>query len=144
MSGTEPTYEGHTPCPDCGLYLEVGDWPFCPHESTRKAHHTVHANERVVVFENPATGEIRYPGRNDIPVPKRYADQGFVRKELPSLRSVEKFERQHGVRNDLMHYNPGNSADQEKPTPPPGKSDREKREIWKQCMQEVGMRVNES
>ncbi len=139
MSSTEPLYEGHTPCPepDCGLYLEVGDWPWCPHESTRKVPYQVHPNERVVVFENPATGEIRYPGRNDVPVPERYAKQGFVRKELPTLRAVEQFEREHGVRNDKMHYNEGNSLDQEQPPQRPRLSDREKREMWRQSVAET-------
>lgn len=137
MSGTKPIYDNHTPCPECGLYLEIGDWPWCPHESLLKSHHTVHPDERVVVFENPATGEIRYPGRNDVPVPDRYAKQGFVRKELPTLRAVEQFERKHGVRNDKMHYNEGNSADQEKPTPPKRLSDREKLQMWKDSVAET-------
>ena len=137
MSGTEPIYANHTPCPECGEYLEIGDWPWCPHESTRKRHHTAHAKERVVVFENPQTGEIRYPGRNDVPVPQRYIDQGFVRKELPTLRSVEKFENQHGVRNDLMHYDSGNSADQEERTPPPRLSDDQKRKMWMESVAEA-------
>lgn len=137
MSGTEPQYDNHTPCPDCGLYLEVGDWPWCPHESTRKSPHTAHASERVVVFENPQTGEIRYPGRNDVPVPDRYAKQGFVRKELPTLRAVESFERAHGVRNDLMHYNAGNSADQEQRPQAPRLSDRQKREMWRESVAET-------
>lgn len=137
MSGTEPKYDKHTPCPDCGLYLEIGDWPWCPHGSTIKTQHTAHANERVVVFENPQTGEIRYPGRNDVPVPERYAKQGFVRKELPTLRSVEQFERAHGVRNDKMHYNEGNSADQEKPPPQKRLSEREKLKMWKDSVAET-------
>ncbi len=133
MPSTEHT-PGHTPCPECGFYLNIGDWPWCPHEEIHPSHHTVHSSERAVVFENPATGEVRYPGRNDAPIPERYKKEGFVRKEFPTLASLERFERSHGVRNDKAHYNEGNSADQEAP-PRKQLTDQEKREIWQESVQ---------
>lgn len=63
--------------------------------------------ERTVVWENPKTGQIRYPGRNDAPLPKRYAQQGFERKELPTLRSIEHFEKAHRVRSEVAWYDKG-------------------------------------
>ena len=132
MPTTEPI-EGSTPCPDCGLYLYVGDWPWCPHEAIRPSHHSVHASQRAVVFEHPVTGEVRYPGRNDIPIPQRYADEGFVRKEFPTLASLQSFERSHGVLNDKAHFNEGNSSDGENPRK--RLTDGEKREIWEESLQ---------
>lgn len=69
------------------------------------------ATERTVVWENPLTGEVRYPGRNDAPIPARYRDQGYVRRELSSLREVEKFEKSHGVRNQAAWYDRGSGRD---------------------------------
>lgn len=125
-----------TPCPDCNLFLEVGDWPWCPHGSTRPSHHSVHARERSVVWEHPGTGEIRYPGRNDAPMPSRYQKEGFVRKEFTNLRSLESFERSHNVLNDKAHYNPGNSLDQEEPSRK-RMTDRQKQDLWAECRQET-------
>jgi len=132
----DPDTPQHTPCPDCGEYLSVGDWPWCPHGSTRPSHHSVHANERSVVWEHPGTGEIRYPGRNDAPMPARYQKEGFVRKEFTSLRSLERFECSHNVLNDKAHYNPGNSSDQEEPSRK-RMTDRQKQDLWSQCVQET-------
>ncbi len=133
--GTDTSNE-HTPCSDCGEYLAVGDWPFCPHGAIRPSHHSVHVRDRAVVWEHPGTGEVRYPGKNDAPMPARYQKEGFVRKEFPNLRSLEKFERSHGVLNDKAHYNPGNSSDQEEPSRK-RMTDRQKQDLWSQCVQET-------
>lgn len=128
------TIPASTPCPDCGEYLNVGDWPWCPHEPIRPSHHSVHSHDRAVVYEHPGTGEVRYPGRNDLAMPERYAQEGYVRREFPTLRSLESFECSHGVRNDIAHYDSGNSADQE---PPPQKrmTDRQKKDLFSECLQ---------
>jgi hypothetical protein len=54
--------------------------------------------DSVVVFKD-ASGKIRYPARNDAPTPA-----GYERVQLRSLREVEKFERQHNVRNEAIWY----------------------------------------
>jgi hypothetical protein len=71
----------------------------------------VNPKERIVVWEHPTTGAVRYPGRNDIPIPQRYLDQGFQRRELATRREAEQFERDHNVRNEKLWYNSGNSFD---------------------------------
>ena len=63
--------------------------------------------DAVVVYENPKTGKISYPGRNDVPMPSRLAEQGYERKEMRSLRQVEAFEKEHKVINEAMHYDRG-------------------------------------
>jgi hypothetical protein len=60
-----------------------------------------------VVWENPNTGEVKYPGRNDIQIPDRYSKQGFVRRELTSLREVERFEKDHNVRSEIAWFDKG-------------------------------------
>lgn len=94
-------------CSSCGSELTVGDWPFCPHGSAYGRVIAAHESERCVLWENPQTGEIRYPGRNDAPIPARYAQQGFVRKELPTLRDIQRFETARGVLNEKAHYDRG-------------------------------------
>lgn len=67
----------------------------------------MHERERVVVWEHPLTGEVRYPGRNDAPMPARYVTAGFQRKELSSLRQVEQFSKVHKVHSEIAHYDRG-------------------------------------
>lgn len=68
------------------------------------------------MFENPQTGKVSYPGRNDIPLPSRLAKEGFVRKEMRSLRQVENFEKSHGVRHEASHYDAGSGRGSEEST----------------------------
>jgi len=71
------------------------------------------AEETTVVYEHPVTGEVRYPARNDQPMPERYRQQGFEQRELRSLREVDRFSKEHGMINERAHYNSGNGYDQE-------------------------------
>lgn len=58
---------------------------------------------KVVVYLNPETGKIAYPGRNDVPMPDRYARRGYEVKEMRSLAEVTAFEKKHKVLNEAMH-----------------------------------------
>lgn len=84
----------------------------CEREAQRvwmgKQHATAfHKTETTVVWRNPQTGKIEYPGRNDIPVPPRLAAMGFERHELRSLKEVERFEKHNGVRNERAWFDKG-------------------------------------
>ena len=57
--------------------------------------------DAVVVFRD-STGKIRYPARNDVPTPR-----GCERVEMRSLREVQKFEREHNVRNEAAWFDKG-------------------------------------
>jgi hypothetical protein len=60
-----------------------------------------------VVFINEKTGEVRYPGQNTARLPA-----GYRREYMRNLQEVNKFERQHGVANERMHYDSnGNGLD---------------------------------
>lgn len=61
--------------------------------------------DAVVVFRKP-DGSISYPSQNNCQTPK-----GCERITMRSLREVESFEKQNGVRCEAMHYNSGNGAE---------------------------------
>lgn len=52
-----------------------------------------------VVFIHEQTGEIRYPGRSDANLPA-----GYKREHIRNLQQMNRFEREHGVANERMHY----------------------------------------
>jgi len=58
----------------------------------------------VLVFENPGTGQVSYPGRNDRPMPKKYADAGFRPKRMKHLHEVDALTRRTGAVNQAMHF----------------------------------------
>jgi hypothetical protein len=57
--------------------------------------------DAVVVYRKP-DGSIVYPGRNDSPTPA-----GMERVVMRDLRSVERFEREHGVRSEMAWFDRG-------------------------------------
>lgn len=63
--------------------------------------------DKVVLYHNPKTGDIAYPGRNDVPMPDRYAGRGYEVRELRSLAEVTAFEKKHHVINEAMHFDRG-------------------------------------
>jgi len=105
-------------CADCGNRLTVGVWPFCPHEPVHAHDALVHSRERTVVYRNPLTGAIRYPGRADAPMPQRYADQGYIVHEFSSAHELSRFERENQVCNERLNYNSGNGMETEFPQVP--------------------------
>lgn len=90
-----------------------GAWPFCDDGSGKHGHSrphggtllsAIHPSERTVVYRNPRTGEVRYPARNDQPVPAVYAKQGFERQELATPADIRSFERTTGKLHEATHY----------------------------------------
>jgi hypothetical protein len=67
----------------------------------------VHPRERAAVWVHPTTGEVRYPPRNNVPIPARYRQQGFERREISSLRELERFSETHHVRSEAAWYDRG-------------------------------------
>lgn len=63
--------------------------------------------ETTMVWEHPATGQVVYPGRNDAVMPERYRVAGYRRRELTSLREVDRFSDAHRVVNERAHYDSG-------------------------------------
>lgn len=98
-------------CSACGTDLQIGQWPFCrgnsadhgsPHGNLSPLG--VHESEAIMVWQNPATGEVRYPDRNDRPMPERYRQQGFERRTLKTLREADSFCGSHRLVNHKLHY----------------------------------------
>src|SRR5512146_1364783 len=80
------------PCPQCGAAMDRAWYVL------RGQRAPWSDADSVVVFRDK-DGGLRYPGRNDVPTPA-----GYERVVMRSLREVDKFERQHNVVNEAMHY----------------------------------------
>jgi hypothetical protein len=103
-------------CPDCGVILEVGDFPFgckgsLDHRGvTATSLSAIHSSERTVIYKNPKTGEVRFPARGDHPIPDVYARQGYQRQELVSMHEIRQFERETGRVHERSNYDLGSST----------------------------------
>ena len=64
-----------------------------------------HSTDTIVVFRS-STGEISYPARNDVPTPR-----DKERVEIRSLAELHSFEKAHGVRSYVNHYDKGTGRD---------------------------------
>jgi hypothetical protein len=112
-------------CTKCGLIIEnyfSSPWPSSiRHEdggelqilwrSSLPSTAAAHPRERTVIYQNPLTGEVSYPGRNDVDMPDRYRSLGFEKVEFEHARDVEKFEKEQNVVCEGLWYNSGNGAD---------------------------------
>jgi hypothetical protein len=88
------------PCEKCGAPLDISYNSSYGH--TFAGSFNGLATEKIVVWEGPG-GKISYPGRNDSKMPQRYADQGFVRRELMPWE-VSGFEKQNHVACEALHW----------------------------------------
>lgn len=80
------------PCPQCGAAMDRA-WYVLRRERTQWDE-----RDAVVVFRKP-DGSIVYPGQNTARTPS-----GCERVVMRSLREVDKFEREHNVVNERMHF----------------------------------------
>jgi hypothetical protein len=75
---------------------------------TGKQHVTAcHPTEACVYYEHPGTGDVQYTGRNDVAMPERLAQRGYVRREMRTLKEIQKFEKRHKVINEAAWYDRG-------------------------------------
>lgn len=72
-------------------------------------------------------------------MPERYRKAGYVRKELPSLREIEKFESDHGVRSEIAHYDRGSGRGFDD-GPIPGELPKHVRQLIEEGKISVGVR----
>ena len=95
-------------CSACGKGLMEILW-----RTSSRRDAAVHSSERSVVWYSPKEGKHQFPGRNDEPMPDRLRKRGYERKELPSLRSIEQFEKQANVASEVAWFDrgSGNSFD---------------------------------
>jgi hypothetical protein len=75
-------------CPDCGKWFtpSVGDWPFCPHESTRPER--AQRFKPIVVFKR-ADGTYSFPANADAKIPA-----GYQRMEISTRRQAERLTKE--------------------------------------------------
>lgn len=57
----------------------------------------------VVYVSEKEGGKVQYPGRNDVPVPDRLVQRGYVRHEM-NPRQLRAFEKTHNVVNERTNY----------------------------------------
>jgi hypothetical protein len=86
--------EDHRPCPQCGQPAEQNWLPRVTHRPAQWDDNTA-----VMVHVHPATGDVRYVGRHDAKL-----KPGYERRYLRSLHEVDRFEREHHVANERMHF----------------------------------------
>ena len=76
-------------CPECGIELSIGLWPYCPHGSilNRDA-----ANfPPIVLHQDAATGEYSFPASASEPVP-----DGYRKIEIRNMREADRYVREIG------------------------------------------------
>jgi len=89
----------------CGHMMEI-DWQL------RKLPYVgIHPRERAVIWYNPKTGKHATPGRNDVPMPDRYRQAGYVRREFETLRDLDAYCQSENLVNERANYNSGNAYD---------------------------------
>ena len=100
-------------CKRCHQSLGIGDWPFCPHGLSHTGgfaslNASIQRGERVVVYEHPQSGEVRYPMRADRvgQVERLYLDQGYQRHTIDTISDLRGFEKRRGVRHERSNWGP--------------------------------------
>lgn len=87
----------------CHDHKIIENYPACNNgiaTGVRNSKNAVlHTKDRPVVFENPQTGEVRYPARQDSPMMPGYKERGFERKEFTSYKEHQAWCKDHDVIN---------------------------------------------
>lgn len=102
-------------CPDCGKYIDIGDWPFAcaglghAPGSFWAGDAQLHCSEKVVIHEGPR-GEIRIPGRGDRPLHPKLAAAGYIRRELNSIAEIRQVEKRTGLIHERSSYDLNSAA----------------------------------
>lgn len=74
-----------TTCPDCGHEIEIGQYPWCPHQPLREAN--ARRWDPIVVWaSNTDPEKFSFPGQADEPCPPEYH-----RVEITNLREADRF-----------------------------------------------------
>lgn len=98
------------PCESCGGVMEIR-WDISRRPIAVAMNPTLHPSDRVVVYRNPKTGNIAYPGANNQPMPERYRKDGYERLEMTTANGVKKFCKENKVRNERLDFDSNGTAD---------------------------------
>lgn len=99
-------------CPDCGIHIDIGDWPFpCAGmgHSLKGTYWSgnaqIHQSEKVAIYRAP-DGSVSIPGRADRPMHPKMKEAGYVREELNTGADVARIEKETGLIHEASNYNP--------------------------------------
>ncbi len=81
------------PCPRCHTQLIQRWW------GTRRRNAQWSDADAILVHVDPKTGDVRYPGQHNAKL-----KSGYEKRYLRSLPEINRFEREHKVLNQAMHY----------------------------------------
>ena len=83
-------------------------WDLSDHKSSVTIDPNIHPSERAAVYVHPHTGRVVYPGRVDVPMPDKYRQWGFEKKEFTTVRELDAFCKSKNLVNEKSNYNSGN------------------------------------
>lgn len=104
-------------CPDCGKHYDIGDWPFpCAGLGHQPGSYwigdaQIHTSEKVVVYENKYTGDVKIPGRGDRPVHPKLAAEGYVRQTLDTMADIRRVEKKTKTIHEAGSYTSNSSQE---------------------------------
>src|SRR3990167_7120874 len=67
-------------------------------------------SDRAVVYKDPRTGKVAYPGRDTEFTRRKYEGWGYQRQEFTTLRELDKFCAENKLVNEKANYNSGNGV----------------------------------
>ncbi len=80
-------------CPNCNHDIQIGDYPFCPHDSIYPAH--AQPFSPIIVHQN-ADGSYSFPASADTP-----ARAGQQRIEIRTIQEADRITREVNAREDM-------------------------------------------
>ncbi len=97
-------------CPSCLRPMTIR-WDISRRQiNVASAERTLVQSERAAVYVHPKTGRIAYPGRVDTPMPEKYREWGFVKKEFATAKELDKFCKEKKLVNEKLNFNSGNGV----------------------------------
>lgn len=103
-------------CPDCGIDPLIGEWPLRCHNRGHKlgpfytGDSSIHTSERVTIYENAQTGDIKVPGRGDRPIHPKLAAAGYVARQIETHSGIRQLEKRNGLIHEASNYDSGSTT----------------------------------
>ena|SRR3990167_3286723 len=93
-------------CGSCNLHIR---WDIGNRAPTQKPGVAI-TTDRAIVYRNPRTGKVAYPGRDTPFTRSKYEGWGYERQEFTTLRELDKFCAENKLVNEKANFNSGNGV----------------------------------